>query len=281
MQPAVGDMLRGWRQRRHLSQLELSVRTGVSSRHLSYIETGRSRPSRQVLLYLAEHLNVPLHERNALLLASGYAPVYSHRALDDDGADMRHVREAIERLLASHDPYPAFVIDRRWDVIARNASTAVLLKDVAPELLIPPVSALRLALHPSGLAPQIVNLAEWSAYLLRRLNDQMLSTGDAEMAELADEALSYPGIAEPGQETANPVDRVFVPLHLMNGSRELRFLNMVATFGTALDVTAAELVIEVFHPADRATARALEDPADDIQEAGPRLRTNLGAASRN
>lgn len=126
-----------------------------------------------------------------------------------------------------------------------------------------------------------MNLAEWSAYLLRRLNDQMLATGDAGLADLADEARSYPGIAEPGQQTANPVDRVFVPLHLINGSRELRLLNMVATFGTALDVTAAELVIEVFHPADRATAQALEDPANDIQQAGPRLRTNSGAASRN
>ena len=189
MQPAVGDMLRGWRQRRRLSQLELSSRTGVSTRHLSCIETGRSKPSRQMVLYLAEHLSVPLRERNPLLLASGYAPAYSHRALDDD------IRNSIERLLASHDPYPAFVIDRQWDVVARNASAVALLKDVAPELLIPPVNALRLALHPSGLAPSILNLAEWSAYLLRRLYDQILVTGDASLAELADEACSYPGIA--------------------------------------------------------------------------------------
>src|SRR5215469_3741185 len=168
MQRAFGEMLREWRTRRHLSQLELSVRTGVSSRHLSYIETGRSRPSRQMILYLTEYLSVPFRERNALLLAAEYAPVYSHLALDDNGSDMRYVRQAIERLLAGHGPYPAFVIDRRWDVIARNDSTAVLLADVAPELLIPPVNALRLALHPSGLAPRIVNLGEWSAYLLRR-----------------------------------------------------------------------------------------------------------------
>jgi transcriptional regulator with XRE-family HTH domain len=262
MQPVIGDMLRGWRQRRHLSQLDLSVRTAVSSRHLSYIETGRSRPSRQMVLYLAEHLDVPLRERNALLLASGYAPVYSQRALDDDDSDMRYVREAIERLLASHDPYPAFVIDRQWNVAGRNASTALLLKDVAPELLVPPVNALRLALHPSGLAPRIVNLAEWSSYLLRRIDHQMLATGDAGLAKLADEARSYPRVAEPSQETANPADRVFVPLHLMNGFRELRFLNMVATFGTALDVTAAELVIEAFYPADPATAQALEGSSE-------------------
>ena len=166
MQPGAGDLLRGWRQRRHLSQLELSVRTGVSSRHLSCIETGRSQPSRQMVLYLAEHLSVPLRERNALLLASGYAPSYSSRALGDDSSDMRYVRDAVERLLASHDPYPAFVIDRRWNVVARNESTGVLLKDVARELLTPPVNALRVALHPSGLAPRIANLTEWSAYLL-------------------------------------------------------------------------------------------------------------------
>jgi transcriptional regulator with XRE-family HTH domain len=258
MQPVVGNMLRGWRQRQRLSQLGLSARTGVSTRHLSYIETGRSRPSRQMVLYLAEHLNVPLRERNALLLASGYAPVYSHRALEDDSSDMRYVREAIERLLASHDPCPAFVIDRHWDVVARNASTAVLLNDIAPELLVPPVNALRLALHPSGLAPRIVNLAEWSAYLLRRLDHQMLTAADARLAELAGEVRSYPGVAEPGQEAANPVDRVFVPMHLTNGLHEFRLLNMVATFGTALDVTAAELVIEAFYPADPATAQALD-----------------------
>ena len=260
MQPVVGDMLRGWRQRRHLSQLELSVRTGVSSRHLSYMETGRSRPSRQMILYLAEHLNVPLRERNALLLAAEYAPVYSHRALDDNGSDMRYVREAIERLLASHGPYPAFVIDRQWDVVARNESTAVLLDGVAPELLIPPVNALRLALHPSGLAPRIVNLAEWSAYLLRRLDHQILAGADAGLAKLADEARSYPGVAEPRSRNSQSSRPGVCPLALMNGCRELRFLNMVATFGTALDVTAAELVIEAFYPADPATSQALEGP---------------------
>jgi transcriptional regulator with XRE-family HTH domain len=259
MQPVCGEMLREWRQRRHLSQLELSARTGVSTRHLSYIETGRSRPSRQLILHLAEHLDIPLRERNALLLAAGYAPVYSHRALDDNGSDMRYVREAIERLLTSHGPYPAFVIDRQWEVVARNESTAVLLVDVAQELLVPPVNALRLALHPAGLASRIVNLAQWSAYLLRRLDHQILAGADPGLAKLADEARSYPGVAEPGQETASLTDPVFVPLRIRNGTRELRFLNMVATFGTALDVTAAELVIEAFYPADPATSRALEE----------------------
>lgn len=185
---------------------------------------------------------------------------------------MRYVREAIERLLASHDPYPAFVIDRQWNVVARNASTAVLITEVAPELLVPPVNALRLALHPSGLAPQIVNLAEWSAYLLRRLDHQMLTAPDAGLAQLAGEARRYPGVAEPGHQTANPADRVFVPLHLTNGLRDLRLLNMVATFGTALDVTAAELVIEAFYPADPATAQALEGIQQMISSAQDRGR---------
>jgi transcriptional regulator with XRE-family HTH domain len=257
MQPAFGDLLREWRQRRHLSQLELSTRTGVSSRHLSYLETGRSSPSRQMILYLAEHLDIPLRERNALLLAAEYAPVYSHRALDDNDSDMRYVREAIERLLASHGPYPAFVIDRHWEVVARNSSTALLLDGVDPRLLNPPVNALRLALHPAGMASRIVNLPEWSAYLLRRIDHQVLAGADPEVAELADEVRSYPGVARPGVERADLADRVFVPLHIRHGSRELRFLNMVATFGTALDVTAAELVIEAFYPADPATSLAL------------------------
>ncbi len=258
MRPAAGDMLRQWRQRRRLSQLALSAATGVSTRHLSYIETGRSRPSRQIILYLAEYLSVPLRERNTLLLAAGYAPVYSHRGLADNDSDMRYVRAAIERLLASHGPYPAFVIDRQWDIVARNQSTAVLLgDDVDPELLIPPVNALRLALHPSGLAPRIVNLAEWSAYLMRRIEHQILASPDARLAELADEARSYPGVAGLTQTAASQAAQVFVPLHITSGDLELRFLNMVATFGTALDVTAAELVIEVFYPADPATAQAL------------------------
>lgn len=258
MQPAAGDILRQWRRRRHLSQLELSAATGVSTRHLSYIETGRSRPSRQMILYLTEYLSVPLRERNALLLAAEHAPAYSHRGLDDNGSDMRYIQGAIERLLTSHGPYPAFVIDRHWDVVARSQSTAMLLEGAAAELLSPPVNALRLALHPSGLAPRIVNLAEWSAYLLRRLDHQILAGPDARLAELADEARSYPGVAEPGQLSAGQADAVFVPLRIMSGGRELRFLNMVATFGTALDVTAAELVIEAFYPADPATSRVLE-----------------------
>jgi len=263
MRPAAGEMLRQWRRRRRLSQLELSAATGVSTRHLSYIETGRSRPSRQLVLYLSECLSVPVRDRNALLLAAGYAPEYSHRELADDTSDMQYIRAATERLLSSHGPYPAFVIDRRWEVVARNQGTAVLLEGVAASLLVPPVNALRVALHPSGLAPRIVNLAEWSASLLRRLDHQILASPDPGLAELASEARGYPGAADPSQVTASPADRVFVPLRVISRGRELRFLNMVATFGTALDVTAAELTIEAFYPADPATRQALEPPARD------------------
>jgi hypothetical protein len=179
------------------------------------------------------------------------------RALDDDGSDTRYVRDALDRLLAGHDPYPAFVIDRRWDVVARNKSTDVLLAGIAPSLLTPPVNALRLALHPSGLAPAIVNLAQWSDYLLWRVDQQVLATGDSGLARLAAEVRAYPGIGEAPAGEPDPRDRVFVRLHLRSGEREFRFLNMVATFGTALDITAAELAIEVFFPADPATAAAL------------------------
>jgi hypothetical protein len=170
---------------------------------------------------------------------------------------MSSVRDAIQRLLTSHDPYPAVVIDRHWNVVARNGSTGLLLTDVAANLLVPPVNTLRLALHPSGLAPRIVNLAEWSAYLLRRLSHQLALTDDAILAELEAEVRGYPDVDGPTTTDANPTERVFVPLRLRHGDGELRFLNMVATFGTVLDVTASELVIEAFYPADAATAEAL------------------------
>ena len=276
MASGVGEMLRGWREHRHLSQSDLSARSDVSSRHLSYIETGRSRPSREMVLYLAEHLGVPLRERNALLLAAGYAPVFSQRALGEQGSDMTYIRQAVERLLASHEPYPAVVIDRGWEVVARNAGTEALLGGVALELLVPPVNALRLALHPAGLAPRIANLAEWSDYLLRRLEQQILVTGDRGLTALADEVRAYPGVGEVARRAQSAADRVFVPLRLMVGAEELSFLNMVATFGTAVDVTASELVIEAFYPADQATARALARPAANAAVARQANVTDFG-----
>jgi transcriptional regulator with XRE-family HTH domain len=254
---AVGPLLRQWRRRRGLSQQDFALKAEVSSRHLSYVETGRSIPSRELVLHLAELLEVPLRERNGLLLAAGYAPVFSSRTLKDDSSGMPYVRGAVARLLTSHEPYPALVKDRYWNVIDRNRSMETLTQSVDPELLEPPVNALRMALHPKGLAPRIINMAEWSGYLLRRLDHQVLVTGDASLAALADEVRSYEGVKEHSGLGAGGEERVVVPLQIRGDGVDLCFLNMVATFGTAVDVTAEELVIESFYPADEVTAEVL------------------------
>jgi hypothetical protein len=210
-----------------------------------------------LVLHLAELLEVPLRERNALLLAAGYAPVFSARTLEDGSSGMPFVRQAVSRLLASHEPYPALVIDRYWNVVDRNRSTEILIQGVAEALLQPPVNALRMALHPEGMAPRIINLADWSGYLLRRLDHQVLVSGDPSLVALAKEVRSYPGVTEPSGAVSDSEERVVVPLRLSSDGPDLCLLNMVATFGTAVDVTTAELVIESFYPADEITARAL------------------------
>lgn len=251
----VGTMLRVWRERRRLSQLDLSLRAEVSTRHLSFVETGRSQPSRTMLLHLADHLDVPLRERNQLLLAGGYAPVYRERRLDSDG--MTAVRSAIRRLLAAHEPFPAVVVDRHWNQVDANASLAMLVDGVADHLLTPPVNVLRLSLHPEGVAPRIVNLGEWRAHLLGRLRRQVELTADPELAALAGELTAYPcDQPEPDVELPGPAD-VFTPLRIRHGDGELSFFSTVATFGTPLDVTVAELAVESFFPADDHTAGLL------------------------
>jgi transcriptional regulator with XRE-family HTH domain len=258
---AVGPLLKDWRRRRGLSQLAFALRAQVSTRHLSYVETGRSLPSRELVLHLAELLEVPLRERNGLLLAAGYAPVFSARTLEDDTSGMPYVRQAVSRLLASHEPYPALVKDRYWNVVDRNRSTEILLRGVAPRLLQAPVNALRMALHPEGMAPRIINLADWSGFLLRRLDHQLLVSADSALAALAEEVRSYPGVSEPATvDPGRDEERVVVPLRLRGDGTELCLLNMVATFGTAVDVTTAELVIESFYPADEVTARVFGHP---------------------
>ncbi|HEY2770970.1 MAG TPA: helix-turn-helix transcriptional regulator [Solirubrobacteraceae bacterium] len=176
---AVGTLLRDWRQRRRLSQLDLALEAGVSTRHLSFVETGRSRPSRDMVLHLAEQLEVPLRERNQLLLAAGYAPGYAARALEDP--DMGPVRDAIGRVLTGHEPYPAIAIDRHWNLVASNAALGPLLMGASPELLKPPANCMRLALHPDGIAPRIINLGEWRAHLVHRLERQIALGGDDEL----------------------------------------------------------------------------------------------------
>jgi transcriptional regulator with XRE-family HTH domain len=251
----VGPLLREWRERRRLSQLDLSLRAEISTRHLSFVETGRSQPSRTMLLHLADHLDVPLRERNQLLLAGGYAPVYRERRLDGDG--MASVRSAILRLLAAHEPFPAVVVDRRWNQVAANASLGVLIDGVAPGLLVPPVNVLRLSLHPDGVAPRIVNLGEWRAHLLGRLRRQVDLIADPDLTALLAELRGYPcDQPEPDVELPGPAD-VFTPLRIRHGGGELSFFSTVATFGTPLDVTVAELVVESFFPADDHTADVL------------------------
>lgn len=254
---AAGETLRAWRRRRRLSQLELAIRTGVSTRHLSCVETGKANASQQLLLYLADELDVPLRERNELLLAAGYAPRYPHQPLDGD--QLRAARNALAELLSAHEPAPAVVMDRHWDVVERNSSAAVLMSGVSPELAQPPVNVLRVSLHPHGLAPRIVNLPEWSAYLMHRLRRQIAVTADPDLASLAREVSQYPGVPA-GQETWPPGGEIFVPLRLRHAGTELRLLNTLTTFGAPRDVTLAELVLEAFYPADPATADALRAP---------------------
>jgi transcriptional regulator with XRE-family HTH domain len=250
----VGSILRDWRQRRRLSQLDLSLEAGISTRHLSFVETGRAKPSADMLLHLAEQLEVPLRDRNALLLAAGYAPRYGARSLDDP--ELHHVRDALGHVLAGHEPYPAIAVDRGWNLVASNSALGVLLDGVADELLVPPVNCMRLALHPDGLAPRILNLGEWRAHLLHRLTRQLALTGDAELAALLDEVSEYPGPSHP--EPESPAGDVMVGLRLAgHGGSELSFFSTVTTFGTAVDITVSELSIEAFFPADAGTASAL------------------------
>jgi transcriptional regulator with XRE-family HTH domain len=253
----VGELLRQWRERRHLSQLELALLADTSSRHLSFVETGRSRPGRDLLLRLAERLEVPLRERNHLLLAGGYAPAFGQTALD--APEMAGVLAALRQVLAGHEPYPAVVVDRAWNLVEANAAVALLVGGADPALLAPPVNVLRVSLHPGGMASRIVNLGEWRAHLFGRLRRQIALTADPGLAELYDELRAYPcDQAEPEVEVPGPGD-VVVPLRLRHGDRELAFLSIMASFGTPLDVTVAELAIESFFPADPGTGSALRD----------------------
>jgi transcriptional regulator with XRE-family HTH domain len=252
--PAVGAMLRDWRRRRRLSQFELALESGVSSRHLSFVENGRSRPSAEMVLHLAEQLDVPLRDRNQLLLAAGYAPAYAMRDLD--APDMGPVRDAIEQLLRAHEPNPALVIDRHWGLVSANRALGALMDGVADHLLAPPVNVLRLSLHPDGLAPRIVNLHAWRSHLLDRLARDAVASGDPALAALHDELTAYPA-GEPGATVDPAFGDVAVPLRIRHGDRELGFISTRTTFGTAVDVTVAELSIESFFPADPETADAM------------------------
>jgi transcriptional regulator with XRE-family HTH domain len=223
----------------------------VSARHVSFVETGRAQPSREMLLHLAAELDVPLRERNPMLLAAGYAPAYSSRTLDDE--QMAPVRAALDLILDGYQPYPALAVDRGWNLVAANPSATLLTRQAgSADLLAPPINVLRLSLHPDGLAGQILNLAQWRGHVLDRLAREVAATGDHELAELHRELLGYPGGIEHG-----PGTELAVPLRLRLADQELAFLSTVTTFGTAVDITLAELSIEAFLPADASTAAAL------------------------
>jgi len=256
--PGAGPLLREWRRRRHLSQLDLALEANVSARHLSFIETGRARPSAEMLLHLSEHLEIPLRERNALLLAAGHAPAYAQRELD--APELGPVRDALDRVLAGHAPNPALVVDRHWGLVAANASTDLLTAGAAPHLLEPPVNVLRLSLHPEGVAPRIANLPEWRAHLLDRLGREAVAGGDPALAALHEELAGYPG-GGPAVAPDLEAGAIAVPLRIRHGDAELAFISTVTTFGTAVDVTVSELSIESFFPADAATAAAVRELA--------------------
>jgi transcriptional regulator with XRE-family HTH domain len=254
--PRIGPLLRHWRQQRRMSQLELALTANVSSRHLSFIETGRAAPSREMVLQLARTLGLPLREQNRLLQAAGFAPAFSELPLGSPRLDT--VRAAVRQLLEGHEPYPATVVDWRWNVVDRNTASDLFTEDVAPELLAPPVNVMRLCLHPAGLAPRIVGLAGFRARLLDRLRRQLDVMPDPQLAALQRQLVGFPG--DDGRsdeaEPAGAGDAVW-PFRIRHGNRTLAFLTTVATFGTPLDITVSELVIESFFPADAETAAFL------------------------
>lgn len=255
----VGPLLREWRQRRRVSQLDLSIQAEVSSRHLSFVETGRARPSRAMVLHLATALDVPKREQNQLLIAAGFAPAFTERPLDDP--DLAPIRAGLDRVLKAYEPYPCLVVDRGWNMLMANAGVTAVLEGVSPDLLADPnapPNALRISLHPEGLAPRILNLAEWRSHVLGRLAREAASSGSEVLRALHGELEAYPGGLDAGLDDRLDDGAIAVTMVLDAPAGPLSFLSTVTTFGTALDLTAAELSIEAFLPADEHTARALQ-----------------------
>jgi transcriptional regulator with XRE-family HTH domain len=254
----VGPLLRAWREQRRVSQLELALRADSSARHISFIETGRSKPSEEMVLRLAEHLDVPVRERNALLLAAGYAPRYTETPLDDPALDA--LREGMERLIQGYEPYPALVVDAMYNVVAANRGIMMLLNGIPDSLLTRPLNAMRLTLHPEGLAPRIRNLREWRGHLLDQMGRHIALHRSRPLRELYDEVAAYPvpeadegGVEEP----AEPVPYFALPMRIEHEGRTLSFISSISTFNTPMDVTVAELAIETLLPADPATVKYL------------------------
>jgi transcriptional regulator with XRE-family HTH domain len=261
----AGDHIRVWRQRRRMSQLDLALEAEISTRHLSFVETGRAQPSRRMILTLAERLEIPMRERNVLLVAGGYAPVFPERALD--APELRGAREAIDTVLTAHLPFPAFAVDRRWNILASNRASPRIYDGVDPVLLEPPVNALRLTLHPAGMAPRVINLEEWRGHVLARLRNQIAVTADRGLAELYAELRSYGG--DGGEELGAAVERApaLIPFRLATHVGPMSFLTTTMVFDTPLDVTLSEMFVECFFPADAETAERIRQMAAETHDA--------------
>lgn len=259
--PRPGELLRGWRTRRRRSQMDLALDVGVSTRHLSFVETGRSQASRSLLMELCDHLEVPLREQNAMLLAAGFAPVYSESPIGADG--LEEVREALGHLLAGHEPFPALVLDRAGDVLMSNRAVAALLAPLDPAVLVPPINVYRLSLAPDGLAPHVVNLRQWARHLHHRLERLADLTGDPRVVGLRDEVAGHARDieartdADEGPLVTERSAQVMLPLHVRHPVGEMRLYSTITHFGAAWDVTVSELSVETFVPADAATRRLL------------------------
>ena len=251
---SFGEQLRDWRQRRRMSQLDLAGEADLSTRHLSFVETGRAKPSRDMVLKLADALDLPLRNRNALLIAAGFAPAFAERPFDAEPDS--NVRAVVDRILECHMPFPALAVDRHWHLVAHNAAVGPLMAGAAPKLLEPPVNVLRLSLHPEGLAPAILNLAEWKRHIVDRLRHQVAQSGDPVLEDLVEELLDYPA---PASKTRTPDQDVAiaVPMILNSPAGPLSFLSTTTVFGTPVEVTLSELAIETFFPADEATGERL------------------------
>lgn len=261
----IGEHLRSWRQRRRMSQLDLALDAEISTRHLSFIETGRSRPSRDMVLHLAEQLQVPLRERNVLLLAAGYAPEFPERPLDHP--EMEAVRRAVDVVLAGHEPFPALAIDRHWNLVAANRMIAIFLAGIDEAMLEPPLNVVRLSLHPDGLASRIVNYRQWRGHMIERLRHQVQVSADQELIALLEEVNAYPWPAH-GQEVIDAPDLggVAIPLQMRSEHGILSAYTTTTVFGTPVDITLAELAIESFFPADAVTAETLRAYAQGLIE---------------
>ncbi|MBC8086533.1 MAG: helix-turn-helix transcriptional regulator [Phycisphaerae bacterium] len=254
----LGDMLRAWRVKDRLSQMALALDAGVSPRHLSFIETGRSRPSPEVLLSIAERLNIPLRVRNELLQAAGYAPQFAET--DWDAPDIASVRIALQRLLDAHDPFPGVALDRAWNVVLSNAAAARMVASLPVHVLTPSINMFRASLHPHGFAARTVNFAEWGSYLLTELDRLVAASSDPAMIALQAEVAGYPNVRALRKRQGNsPPARpaLLIPCILQHGDMQLSLFTTLATVGSPRDITLAELTVELFYPADEVTAAVL------------------------